>query len=194
MSQSVDGLTHIMRESHISHGVHISHILSPVCCRKLLALATLVVLTACASERTAELSNPNGLNDQPAALENSLGAVFDGIALSNEPPEPTAEVGPELRAGFGEDSVILLVEPAVGDSINAMQPPVLELNDGSRHVFSGRAITSDSTYFTGDVRLVLSRSLLPLKGTLYTSYCRSGERLCRSVTRTVHVEDKGSNY
>lgn len=185
MSQSVDGLAHIKYESRIPRR------LSRVRSKKLLALATLAVLTACASDRTADSGSQSALNDQSAALENGLGAVFDGIALSNGPPEPTAEVGPELRASFGEDSVILLVEPAVGDSINAMQPPVLELKDGSRHVFAGRAITNDSTYFIGDVTLVLSRSLLPLKGTLYTSYCRSGERLCRSVTRTVLVEESG---
>jgi hypothetical protein len=82
---------------------------------------------------------------------------------------------------------MLVMAPAPGDQINALQPPLLQTPNGQRLLFTGSAVTADSSYFVGDVTLTVSQDALPLEGTLTTSYCRKGENLCRSAKRLVVV-------
>jgi len=79
------------------------------------------------------------------------------------------------------------MDPEPGDRINALQPPVLQTTDGRRLEFRGSAVTTDSAYFVGEVVLPLGEEALPLEGTLITSYCRAGEKLCRTAKRAVRV-------
>lgn len=101
--------------------------------------------------------------------------------------------GPNVRLEYQADSVRLVMDATPGDQINALQPPVLELRDGRRLSFAGSEITSDSAYFVGDVALMLPRAIAPTQATLHTSYCRAGERLCRSVSRTVQIAERAGN-
>lgn len=95
--------------------------------------------------------------------------------------------GPPVRIERHDGQVRVVMDPAAGDQINALQPPVIETANGQRLLFAGSAVTKDSAYFVGDVVLALEPTQLPLSGTLTTSYCRKGENLCRSAKRLVAV-------
>ncbi len=93
--------------------------------------------------------------------------------------------GPPVRLVLTDTARRLVMDPKPGDQINALQPPVLQTTDGRRLEFRGPAVTKDSAYFVGDVVLELEEGAIPLEGTLTTSYCRAGEKLCRTAKRTV---------
>ncbi len=152
-------------------------------------LTVVLLLAACDSKRDASEagSSRRGIWEGRNTL---LGTAFTSVIQRNA---LVRDEGPGIRADFSGDLVVLVMEPASGDSINALQPPVLETIDGNRRTFSGMAVTPDSAYFIGDITLALSRAVLPLRATLHTSYCRSGERLCRSVSRPVEIAESGEN-
>jgi len=93
--------------------------------------------------------------------------------------------GPPVRLDSAAQGTRLVMDPKPGDQINALQPPVLQTTDGRRLEFRGSAVTKDSAYFVGDVVLPLDGTALPIEGTLITSYCRAGEKLCRTAKRVV---------
>jgi len=95
--------------------------------------------------------------------------------------------GPPVRLDSAEQGTRLVMDPKPGDQINALQPPVLQTTDGRRLEFRGSAVTTDSAYFVGDVVLPLEGTALPLEGTLTISYCRAGEKLCRTAKRAVRI-------
>jgi hypothetical protein len=95
--------------------------------------------------------------------------------------------GPPYRVERLQAGAMLVMDPAPGDQINALQPPAIQTANGQRLLFTGSAVTADSSYFVGDVTLTVSQDALPLEGTLTTSYCRKGENLCRSAKRLVVV-------
>lgn len=107
-------------------------------------------------------------------------------ALPTVGPQVT-DSGPGFRVERQDARVRLVMEPNEGDQINALQPPVILTTNGSRILFAGSAVTSDSAYFVGDVIADLSAEALPIQGTLTTSYCRKGESLCRSAKRPVNI-------
>jgi hypothetical protein len=96
--------------------------------------------------------------------------------------------GPPVRQVRTDTGVRLLMDPAPGDQINALQPPVLVLKNGQRLLFAGLAVTSDSAYFVGEVALALPAATPPIRGELTTSYCRKGENLCRTAKRQIVAE------
>lgn len=93
--------------------------------------------------------------------------------------------GPPVRLDRTAQGARVVMLPDSGDQINALQPPVLTTSNGRRLAFRGPAVTSDSAYFVGAVMLPLGPADLPLEGTLVTSYCRAGEKLCRTARREV---------
>lgn len=93
--------------------------------------------------------------------------------------------GPAVRLDTAAGARRLVMVPRPGDQINALQPPVLTTTNGRRLEFRGPAVTSDSSYYVGDVVAALAPDALPLEGTLVTSYCRAGEKLCRTAKRAV---------
>lgn len=95
--------------------------------------------------------------------------------------------GPPVQSMLLVDSVRLVMRPNPGDQINALQPPVLETDNGRRILFGASAVTSDSAYFVGEVSATFPDSVLPMRGVLTTSYCRADEKLCRSAKRLVAV-------
>jgi hypothetical protein len=95
--------------------------------------------------------------------------------------------GPGVRVERTGTARRLVMEPAPGDQINALQPPYVAQANGARLQFSGPDITADSAYFVGEVSADVPAALLPLRGTLTTSYCKAGEQLCRTATRAIDV-------
>jgi hypothetical protein len=95
--------------------------------------------------------------------------------------------GPAVRVEARANAVRLVMVPNPGDQINALQPPALHMTTGRRILFGASAVTGDSAYFVGDVTATLPDSARPVEGTLTTSYCRAGEKLCRIAKRTVRV-------
>ena len=93
--------------------------------------------------------------------------------------------GPPVRLDRTAQGGRVVMLPDSGDQINALQPPVLTTRNGRRLAFRGAAVTNDSAYFVGEVMLPLVPDDLPLEGTLVTSYCRLGEKLCRTARRVV---------
>jgi hypothetical protein len=96
--------------------------------------------------------------------------------------------GPPVHQVRTDTGVRLLMDPAPGDQINALQPPALELANGQRLLFAGLAVTKDSAYFVGEVALAIPAASLPMRGELTTSYCRKGENLCRTAKRQIIAE------
>ena len=96
--------------------------------------------------------------------------------------------GPPVRQVRTDSGVRLLMDPAPGDQINALQPPALVLENGQRLLFAGLAVTTDSAYFVGEVALTIPAATLPIRGELTTSYCRKGENLCRTAKRQIVSE------
>ena len=151
--------------------------------------------TACDADRSS--GDAGGGATPDVATTGAASGAGEGIGAalrgSTRGDAPEHDLGPDVRADFHGDSVILTVLASPGDQINALQPPVLEMTDGARHVFAGHGITPDSAYFTGAVSLVLPRTVVPLTATLLTSYCRAGERLCRSASRPVRIQERAGD-
>lgn len=134
-------------------------------------------------------------SDQPAPLTaDTTAASTDGQVSSALPRLPkfgdpaAVDSGPPLAVQRTTTGARLEVNPRPGDQINALLPPFIETDDGRRLQFEGPAVTEDSAYFVGAVTTLVADSLLPLRGTLHTSYCKAGERLCRSARRAVQVD------
>lgn len=125
--------------------------------------------------------------DQGTPVADSVAAAISAIPTLPKlgPVEPDS--GPPVRFDSTAQGARLVMDPAPGDRINALQPPVLHTTDGRRLEFRGSAVTTDSAYFVGEVVLPLGEAVLPLVGTLITSYCRAGEKLCRTAKRAVRV-------
>lgn len=138
--------------------------------------------TACQSGGDRMASTGQAVSETAEAVG---GSVLPRLPLLADAAKPDS--GPPLvvrREGHG---MRLTVDARDGDQIKALQPPYLEMSDGRRLAFEGPAVTDDSAYFVGPVSAHVGDSVLPLRGTLHTSYCRAGEHLCRSAKRTVHV-------
>jgi len=134
---------------------------------------------------------PSSGQDQKAAADTTA-ATTDAVssALPKLPQfgDPSAvDSGPPLAVQRVANGARLLVDPRPGDQINALLPPFIQTDDGRRLQFEGPAVTEDSAYFVGAVTALVADSLLPLRGTLHTSYCKAGERLCRSAKRPVQI-------
>ncbi|BAH37167.1 MAG TPA: hypothetical protein DGD08_00065 [Gemmatimonas aurantiaca] len=151
-------------------------------------VAAALSVAACGAGETSASSR----GTDTAAGAGLLGAAMSGVRPDGR-DAAVSDSGPNVRVEFRTDSVRLVMDAAIGDQINALQPPVLELPDGRRLSFQGSEITPDSAYFVGDVALMLPRSGAPSEATLHTSYCRSGERLCRSVSRTVRITERAGD-
>jgi hypothetical protein len=146
----------------------------------LLRTAAMVTLLACAAD-----ASPDG--QLAGAPDTSALGVPSALPALPQVGTITVDSGPAVRVEQRADSVRLVMAPNPGDQINALQPPLLVTENGRRLLFAGSAVTDDSAYFVGDVSLTLPDSARPLAGTLTTSYCRAGERLCRSAKRMVRV-------
>lgn len=145
------------------------------------------VLVAACSKAVGDAAD--GVQEGLSAASESGNSFGGALASLNNSAEP-ADLGPGYRVLFQNDSVVLVIEPSLGDSVNALQPPVLQLKNGERFVFGGTSVGSDSAYFTSEVTLALPISRLPVDAVLHTSYCRAGERLCRSAARPVLVKNQ----
>ena len=146
--------------------------------RHMVAVLAIGALAACSSSR------------EPAATAEANAADSTAPALSAIPTLPKVgpvetDSGPPVRLDSTAQGARLVMDPKPGDQINALQPPVLQTTDGRRLAFGGSAVTKDSAYFVGDVVLTLEAGALPIEGTLITSYCRAGEKLCRTARREV---------
>ena len=159
---------------------------------------SLLVVSGCAAPGE-DSARPDGPAENAGATADGglPGSAGIGSALRGVRPEgrdvAVNDSGPNVRVEHTADSLRLVMDAAAGDQINALQPPVLELRDGSRLTFVGGALTPDSAYFVGDVELMLPRQVAPAKATLHTSYCRAGERLCRSVSREVLLPERAGD-
>jgi hypothetical protein len=143
---------------------------------RFLAVLSITGLAACSPSRTPV-----------AKATDSTAPAFSAIPTLPKVGPVDVDSGPPVRFDRTAAGVRLVMDPAPGDQINALQPPVLQTTDGRRLAFRGSTVTSDSAYFTGDVTLDLAAAVLPLEGTLLTSYCRAGEKLCRTAKRAVRV-------
>jgi hypothetical protein len=121
---------------------------------------------------------------EPKAADSTAPAISAIPMLPKVGPVET-DSGPPVRLDSTAQGTRLVMDPKPGDQINALQPPVLQTSDGRRLEFRGSAVTTDSAYFVGDVVLSLEATALPIEGTLITSYCRAGEKLCRTAKREV---------
>jgi len=136
--------------------------------------ASAVVLVACSSA-----------SEQSTPVADSTAPVISAIPTLPKVGPLETDSGPPVRLDSAAQGMRLVMDPKPGDQINALQPPVLQTTDGRRLEFRGSAVTTDSAYFIGDVVLPLEGTALPLEGTLTTSYCRAGEKLCRTAKRAV---------
>ncbi|WP_439642702.1 hypothetical protein [Gemmatimonas sp.] len=143
--------------------------------RKILIVCTL--LCAACSKPSPEV----------AAADSTTAPAISAIPTLPKFARQAPDSGPPYRVERLQVGAKLVMDPAPGDQINALQPPVIQTANGQRLLFAGSAVTADSSYFVGDVTLTLSQDALPLEGTLTTSYCRKGENLCRSAKRLVVV-------
>lgn len=142
--------------------------------RSVTLLATVLALTACSNAREPAT---------PAA--DSTAPALSAIPTLPKVGPVENDSGPTVRLDTAAGKPRLVMVPRPGDQINALQPPVLNTTDGRRLDFRGPAVTKDSAYFVGDVVSELAPGALPLEGTLVTSYCRLGEKLCRTAKRAV---------
>lgn len=142
--------------------------------RTITILASVVCVTACGEARQA--STPTADSTAPA---------LSAIPTLPQVGPVENDSGPAVRLDTASGVLRLVMVPRPGDQINALQPPVLQTTDGRRLDFRGPAVTGDSAYFVGDVVSELAPEALPLEGTLTTSYCRAGEKLCRTARRVV---------
>ncbi|AMW03799.1 hypothetical protein [Gemmatimonas phototrophica] len=142
-------------------------------------LAAFLLCSACSdapSDQVADTALPP--TDAVASALPTLPKFGDVVPDSGPPVQ-------QVRSAAG---VRLVMDPAPGDQINALQPPVLVLANGQRLLFAGSAVTKDSAYFVGEVALSVPAATLPLRGELTTSYCRKGENLCRTAKRQIAAE------
>lgn len=123
--------------------------------------------------------------DQGTPAADSTAPAISAIPMLPKVGPVETDSGPPVRLDSAAQGTRLVMDPKPGDQINALQPPVLQTTDGRRLEFRGSAVTKDSAYFVGDVVLPLDGAALPLEGTLITSYCRAGEKLCRTAKRVV---------
>ncbi|WP_411280945.1 hypothetical protein [Gemmatimonas sp.] len=105
-------------------------------------------------------------------------------------PDLRPVVPPDLELAFGADSVRVMISVEPGARVNALLPPVIEGTDGRRFLLLAPTVTDDSAYFVERASITVARSALPIRGSLRTSFCRSDERLCRSATRDVLLENR----
>ena len=105
-------------------------------------------------------------------------------------PELRPVVPPGVDLAFGADSVRVMISVEPGARVNALLPPVIEASDGRRFTLRAPTVTEDSAYFVERASVMVARSVLPIRGTLRTSFCRSDERLCRSAERDVVIENR----
>lgn len=135
-----------------------------------------VTLSACADQRESAVQ----------AVDSTAPAMS---AIPTLPKVGPADVdsGPPVKLDTSAAALRLVMDPKPGDQISALQPPFLQTTNGRRLEFRGSAVTKDSLYFVGDVVLALDADTLPLDGTLTTSYCRAGEKVCRTASRTVSI-------
>ncbi|GAB1343003.1 hypothetical protein MASR1M101_21300 [Gemmatimonas sp.] len=110
-------------------------------------------------------------------------------AIPTLPKVGPAEIdsGPPVKLDTTAAALRLVMNPHPGDQISALQPPFLQTRNGRRLEFRGSAVTKDSLYFVGDVVLPLPADVVTLDGTLTTSYCRAGEKVCRTASRVVSI-------
>jgi hypothetical protein len=128
--------------------------------------------------------------DQRASAVQTVDSTAPAIsAIPTLPKVGPAEVdsGPPVKLDSTASSLRLVMDPHPGDQISALQPPFLQTTNGRRLEFRGPAVTKDSLYFVGDVVVALDADALPLDGTLTTSYCRAGEKVCRTAKRVVSI-------
>ena len=147
---------------------------------RMLAVLTIGALAACSSSREP------AANAETHAVDSTAPAMSALPTLPKVGPVET-DSGPPVRLDSTAQVARLVMDPKPGDQINALQPPVLQTTDGRRLEFRGSAVTTDSAYFVGDVVLPLEGTALPLEGTLTISYCRAGEKLCRTAKRAVRI-------
>jgi hypothetical protein len=129
-----------------------------------------------------------GRDAAPPAADSAVARAAPRLSAIPTLPKvgPVAiDSGPPVRLDRTAQGGRVVMLPDSGDQINALQPPVLTTRNGRRLAFRGAAVTNDSAYFVGEVMLPLVPDDLPLEGTLVTSYCRSGEKLCRTARRVV---------
>lgn len=138
----------------------------------------LAVASLAACSPTAERSAP---------VADSTATTISAIPTLPKVGPIEADSGPPVRLVTTDATRRLVMVPRPGDRINALQPPVLQMTDGRRLEFRGPAVTQDSAYFVGDVVLELKGETAVLEGTLITSYCRAGEKLCRTAKRVVRL-------
>jgi len=139
----------------------------------------LVVVSACSSpERDA--SSRESLSSIPALPLETDSARQS--ALAND-----QQTAPHLRATPSGDSLRLEVVVEPGAQLNALLPPVIELDGGRRIAFQAMGVTADSAYLTGPATAMVARAGLPAEGVLRTSYCRASELLCRTGRRVVRL-------
>lgn len=148
-------------------------------------------LVACNKSSAGDgVSDP--ARDMSGGVATSVGTATRGFAgallKAGENAEGGVPFGPDYKVQIRGDSAVLIMDPAPGDSINALQPPVLEFDNGDRFVFSGTSVSADSAYFTSDVTLTVPTGMFPIRAALHTSYCPAGERVCRMSTRPVVIE------
>lgn len=139
----------------------------------------LVAVSACSSP-DRDASSGGVLSAIPPLREQSDSARQQSYASDES-------AAPSLRASVDGDSLRLEVVVESGAQLNALLPPVLELEDGRRVAFSALGVTADSAYLTGPATAVVARTGLPAAGVLRTSYCRASERLCRTGRRVVSL-------
>lgn len=150
-------------------------------------LTTVLVVTSAVLGGACRASSDEGAAGQ---VERGVG---DGVVSSAIPKLPRfgdaadRDSGPPLMLERATGAVLLTVDARSGDQINALLPPFIKTTNGRRLDFGGSAVTADSAYFIGAVTVRVADSLLPLTGTLHTSYCRAGENLCRSAQRAVQI-------
>lgn len=141
-----------------------------------IAVVAAATLVACSPSREPETQ-----------AADSTAPAFSVIPTLPKVGPVESDSGPPVRLESIANGTRLVMDPKPGDQINALQPPVLQTTDGRRLAFRGSAVTKDSAYFVGDVVLPLDGAALPLEGTLTTSYCRAGEKLCRTAKRVVRL-------
>jgi hypothetical protein len=139
-------------------------------------LVAAAALSACADQRESAVQT----------VDSTAPAIS---AIPTLPKVGPAEVdsGPPVKFDTTAAALRLVMDPHPGDQISALQPPFLQTTNGRRLEFRGPAVTKDSLYFVGDVVLALDADALPLDGTLTTSYCRAGEKVCRTAKRVVSI-------
>ena len=147
---------------------------------KTLGILAAILLTSACSDTPSDKS----AREEEQSTESVVSALPTLPKFGNVVPDS----GPPVQQVRSEAGVRLVMDPAPGDQINALQPPVLVLANGQRLLFAGSAVTKDSAYFVGEVALSVPAATLPLRGELTTSYCRKGENLCRTAKRQIAAE------